>query len=90
MRVAIAGLGPKGLFALERLLDHAHDLLPPARLEIDAFEPHSAPGAGPVHDPAQPDYLRMNFAAGALDMWWPASRAVPRARRRSFVEWRAA
>jgi diaminopimelate decarboxylase len=90
VRVAIAGLGPKGLFALERLLDHARDLIPPARLEIDVFEPHSAPGAGPVYDPAQPDYLRMNFAAGALDMWWPASRAVPRARRRSFVEWRAA
>ena len=44
MRVAIAGLGPKGLFALERLLDHARDLDPAARLEIDVFEPHPAPG----------------------------------------------
>ena len=82
VRVAIAGLGPKGLFALERLLDHARDLDPAARLEIDVFEPHPRPGAGPVYDPDQPAYLRMNFAADQLDMWWPASRAVPRAQRR--------
>jgi uncharacterized NAD(P)/FAD-binding protein YdhS len=90
VRVAIAGLGPKGLFALERLLDHARDLAPATRLAIDVFEPHSAPGAGPVYDPDQPGYLRMNFAAAALDLWWPASRAAPRSRRSSFVEWRAA
>ena len=57
---------------------------------IDIFEPHRAPGSGPVYDPDQPPYLRMNFAAAGLDMWWSGSRAVPRARRRSFVEWRAA
>ncbi len=90
MRVAIAGLGPKGLFALERLLDHARDLDPAPRIEIDIFEPHPAPGAGPVYDPDQPPYLRMNFAADQLDMWWPTGGAVPRALRRSFVEWRAA
>ena len=66
------GLGPKGLFALERLLDHACRLDPEARLAVDLFEPHPRPGAGPVYDPAQPDYLRMNFAAGQLDMWWPS------------------
>ena len=32
----------------------------------------------------------MNFAAAALDLWWPASRAAPRGRRPSFVEWRSA
>jgi uncharacterized NAD(P)/FAD-binding protein YdhS len=90
VRVAIVGLGPKGLFALERLLDHAHDLPAFGRLEVDAFEPHPAPGAGPVYDPHQPDYLRMNFAAAALDLWWPSSRAAPGARRRSFVAWRSA
>ena len=44
LRVAIVGLGPKGLFALERLLDHL-DGGPPA--VIDVYEPHRAPGAGP-------------------------------------------
>ena len=90
MRIAIAGLGPKGLFALERLLDHARDLDPAARLEIDVFEPHPAPGSGPVYAPDQPSYLRMNFAADQLDMWWPGSGAVPRAQRQPFVDWRAA
>ena len=33
MRVAIVGFGPKGLFALERLLDHATALPPTARLD---------------------------------------------------------
>ncbi len=32
----------------------------------------------------------MNFAADQLDMWWPSSRAVPPALRRSFVAWRDA
>ncbi len=90
LRVAIVGLGPKGLFALERLLDHARVLLPTERLAIDVFEPHAVPGAGPVYDPGQPAYLKMNFAADQLDMWWPGSAAVPPAYRRSFVEWRDA
>ena len=71
LRVAIAGLGPKGLFALERLLDHARSLESAMRMQIDVFEPHPVPGAGPIYDPAQPEYLRMNFAAGQIDMWWP-------------------
>jgi uncharacterized NAD(P)/FAD-binding protein YdhS len=76
MRVAIVGLGPKGLYALERLLDHARDLGPAAGLEIDVFEPHPVPGAGPVYDPRQPEYLLMNFAAGHVDMWWPSGGVV--------------
>lgn len=88
LRVAIVGLGPKGLFALERLLDHAHRVGPEARLEIDLFEPHPTPGAGPVYDPVHPGYLRLNFAADRLDLWWPHSRAVPAAERLSFVAWR--
>ena len=90
MRIAIAGLGPKGLFALERLLDHARDLPRAARIAVDIFEPHPAPGAGPVYDPEQPAFLRMNFAAEQLDMWWPGTRAVPNARAQTFTAWRAA
>ena len=78
------GLGPKGLFALERLLDHAgHG----AGLEVDGYEPHPVPGAGPNYDPRQPQYLRMNFPARQVNMWWPGGGAVPQAERRSFVEW---
>ena len=62
MRVAIAGLGPKGLFALERLLDRIARAGSAATVEIDVFEPHPVPGAGPVYDPGQPAWLRMNFS----------------------------
>ncbi|MEO9175820.1 MAG: FAD/NAD(P)-binding protein [Gaiellales bacterium] len=90
MRVAIVGFGPKGLFALERLLDHVRTLEPGTRLEVDLFEPHPSPAAGPSYDPTQPPYLRMNIAGDLLDMWWPESRAVPAATRRSFTAWRDA
>ena len=88
LRVAIVGVGPKGLFALERLLDHARASNGRARLEIDLFEPHPVPGAGPVYDPGQPEYLRMNFAAGQLNMWWPGGGSVRAADRLSFAAWR--
>ncbi len=87
LRVAIVGLGPKGLFALERLLHYAHG--PRAALEVDVFEPAACPGAGPVYDPGQPAYLRMNLASDRLSMWPAGSRAVPAAERLSFVDWRA-
>lgn len=84
--MAIVGLGPKGLFALERLLHHAR---PHAALDVDLFEPHAVPGAGPVYDPGQPAYLRMNLAADRLSVWCDGSRAVAAGERLSFSQWRA-
>lgn len=88
MRIAIVGFGPKGLFALERLLDHATALSSHHALAVDLFEPDPNPGAGPNYAREQPAYLRMNFAADQIDMWWPHTRAVPRSMQRSFVRWR--
>ena len=83
-----SGSGPKGLFALERLLDHARGATA-RRVDVDLFEPHPAPGAGPVYDPAQPAYLRMNLAAEQVDLWWPLDAgASRRTSRRSFDDWR--
>ncbi|MEJ7876685.1 MAG: FAD/NAD(P)-binding protein, partial [Solirubrobacterales bacterium] len=82
LRVAIVGLGPKGLFALERLVQHTRALGEGA-LEVTVYEPHPVPGAGPVYDPGQPDYLRMNFAAELVDMWPRGAGGGP-----SFSEWR--
>jgi uncharacterized NAD(P)/FAD-binding protein YdhS len=86
MRIAIVGGGPKGLFALERLLQHAAHLGSAA--EVDVYEPHPVPGAGPVYDPAQPTWLRMNLAAAHVDAWC-GDGLVPAAERRSFLEWSA-
>jgi uncharacterized NAD(P)/FAD-binding protein YdhS len=59
-------------------------------MEVDLYEPHPAAGAGAVYDPGQPGYLRMNFAADQLDMWWPGGRSVSSNRRLPFVAWNAA
>jgi uncharacterized NAD(P)/FAD-binding protein YdhS len=87
LRVAIVGLGPKGMFALERLLDHAARAGGDVVIDVDAFEPHPVAGAGPIYDPGQPPYLRMNFAAEQIDIWGRGSTLVPLAEQQSFVSW---
>jgi uncharacterized NAD(P)/FAD-binding protein YdhS len=89
LRVAIVGLGPKGLFALERLVDRARSGALTRAIEVEAFEPHDSPGAGPVYDPGQPEYLRMNFSADRVDAWPVGSRAVAADQRLSFEAWRS-
>ncbi len=87
LRVAVVGLGPKGLFALERLLDRACGLDDRARIAVDVFEPHPVPGAGPHYDPRQPSFLRMNIAADAVSAWPPCTTTVDGGPRPSFVAW---
>lgn len=82
--VAIVGLGPKGLYSLESLVDAATRTAPGTPLRVDIFEPHETPGAGPVYDPIQPAYLTMNYSADQIDMWRAGERDP---RRRSFVQW---
>ncbi len=85
IRIAIVGMGPKGLFALERVLHHARRTT--TAVLVDVFEPHPFPGAGPVYDPRQPAYLRMNFPSQRIDLWPAGSLAVPAVQQRSFSEW---
>jgi uncharacterized NAD(P)/FAD-binding protein YdhS len=87
LRVAIAGLGPKGLFALERLLDAAGTIDRPGAISIDVFEPHPTPGAGPVYDPAQPRFLLMNLAGAGVNAWRPESALVAPRERLALPEW---
>ena len=87
LRVAVVGLGPKGLFALERLLDRATGLDDRARIEVDVFEPHPVPGAGPHYDPRQPSFLRMNIPADAVSAWPPSGTSAASGPRPSFVAW---
>lgn len=89
MRLAIIGLGPKGLFALERLVHHVVERGVGTKIELDVYEPNPVPGAGPVYDPDQPAYLRMNFRAEQVNLWPHGCRAIPRAQQLSFVQWRA-
>lgn len=85
-RIGIVGAGPKGLYCLERL---AVELAraPSEPVEVHVFEPHSVPGAGPVYDPTQPRYLRMNFATSNIDAWSAEpGHPVPASERSSLVQ----
>ena len=84
LRVAIVGCGPKGLYALERLVANSEGL--EGRMCVHVYEPHHTPGAGPVYDPEQPEYLRMNFSADLVDMWLAREHDPARL---GFAEWRA-
>jgi uncharacterized NAD(P)/FAD-binding protein YdhS len=86
LRVAIVGGGPKGLYALERLLAHAAEA--GASLDVSLFDPAERPGAGPNYAADLPEYLLMNFAAEQIDMWPRQGVPAPVERRPSFSEWR--
>lgn len=85
MKLAIVGCGPKGLYALERLVAWAEASGGRHDLELTVFEPHSTPGAGPAYDPALPPYLLMNYPAAKIDLAHPTP---PHARGgESFSGW---
>jgi len=77
MRLAVIGLGPKGLYCLERLTIELLRLRPDPRPQVHVFEPHPVPGAGPVYDPTQPWFLRLNYANGNIDVWSRGPDALP-------------
>lgn len=84
-RVAIVGVGPKGLYGLERLAYHASVCQRP--LEVELFEPTGEPGAGAIYRSGQPDYLRMNFADELINAWADGPAAVPARERLSLIDW---
>lgn len=68
LRIAIIGLGPWGLCALERLITSArHGLGGAVQLEIHTVDP-GPPGSG-VYDLAQPDYLLLNNPCSQLSLY---------------------
>lgn len=85
-RIAIVGAGPKGLYCLERLSSEIR--VHPARPtpDIHVFEPHPTPGAGPVYDPSQPHYLRLNFANENIDAWPRGDDVEPTTSSPTFLD----
>lgn len=67
--IAIIGGGPKGTYALERLVAQlkAEPVADP--VEIHVFNRTAHFGAGEIYDPAQPEYLLINYAIGNINMW---------------------
>ncbi|MFZ0090842.1 MAG: FAD/NAD(P)-binding protein, partial [Solirubrobacteraceae bacterium] len=68
LRIAIVGLGPWGICALERVITLARQEVRPAvDVAVHVIEP-GIPGSG-VYDTAQPDYLLLNNACGELSLY---------------------
>lgn len=85
--VAIVGLGPKGLYSLERLVAEfgAHPL--DTGLLVAAFNRSGYFGASPVYDPAQPDYILLNISIGAINLWDADDPAIASGRGPDFRSW---
>jgi hypothetical protein len=85
--VAIVGLGPKGLYCLERLLAefNARPLNHP--LHIHLFNRSVHFGASPIYDPAQPDYILVNISVGEIDLWSVEDPPAVAGRGLDFVSW---
>jgi len=74
LRIAIVGLGPWGVCALERVVTTARrGLRPGLEVEVHVIEP-GTPGSG-VYDVTQPDYLLMNNPCGQISLYPFASEA---------------
>jgi hypothetical protein len=68
LRIAIVGLGPWGVCALERIVTTARqDLRPGYDVAVHVIEP-GTPGSG-VYDVTQPDYLLLNNPCGELSLF---------------------
>lgn len=86
-RIAIVGLGPKGLYAFERLLAQLGKLEIDKNIEVHLFEKSGNFGAGEIYDPVQPSYLLMNYPNRNINVW-PSEILKPVVDNRlSFAEW---
>lgn len=86
-RIGIVGLGPKGLYGLERLLANLQQAEIPIPVEIHLFNKSDSFGAGDIYNPSQPSFLKMNYVNGYINMW-PETLPKPSVPDpKSYVEW---
>jgi uncharacterized NAD(P)/FAD-binding protein YdhS len=88
--IAIVGLGPKGLYCLERIAAEARARPLDEPLTVHLFERTAQFGASPVYDPAQPDHILVNVAVGEIDLWNAGDPPPVCGRGPSFLEWHQA
>ncbi|MDR6301583.1 FAD/NAD(P)-binding protein [Mesonia maritima] len=86
--VAIIGFGPKGLYALERLLafikaEKTH------QISIYVFNKTSFFGSGDIYRSDQPHYLLMNYANENINSWYKNEPEPIVKNAESYVEWKA-
>ncbi|UOA29369.1 FAD/NAD(P)-binding domain-containing protein [Pseudosulfitobacter sp. DSM 107133] len=81
-RIAILGLGPRSLGALEALVTHLQDSA--CRVAVDVFDPSDAPGAGPNFHPDESPLCLLNIPFRDIAIRPPAF-----SRCGSFADWYA-
>lgn len=86
-RIAIIGLGPKGLYALERLLAQIHHQKITSRVEIHLFNSSNYFGAGDIYDLDQPEYLLMNYSSDNINAWIDEKPSAILQKTTNFREW---
>jgi len=88
-RIAIVGLGPRGLVALERLIEQLAEREDDPAVEIVLFEASQYPGCGPNYAPDQPQSNQLNMPFREIPM--ATRKSVDGApgfgRFKSFTDW---
>lgn len=89
VKVAIVGLGPWGICALERIVTTAGSgLRPGLEVQVHVVEPDD-PGSG-VYDVTQPDYALLNNPCGQLSLYPFASEGPPPCYGLGLFDWAVA
>ncbi|MCG2429534.1 FAD/NAD(P)-binding protein [Aequorivita xiaoshiensis] len=69
VNIAIVGFGPKGFYALERLLASICSFEITRTVKIHVFNSSNSYAAGDVYNTHQAEYLIMNFPNHKIDIW---------------------
>lgn len=85
--VAIVGLGPKGLYCLERLLAVVNARPLRNSLHVHVFNRSAYFGAGPIYDPEQPEYILVNVSIGEIDLWTADDPPIVVGSGPNFMTW---
>lgn len=85
--IAIIGIGPKGLYSLERLL--AELAAQPLNQMVEIHCIHSGPhlGVSPIYAEDLPDYILINNPVGDIDVWSDDLPPPIGGRGPNFVNW---
>ncbi|WP_258101893.1 FAD/NAD(P)-binding protein [Marinoscillum pacificum] len=87
-QIAIVGGGPKGLYALERLLANLSTVSLSFSCIIHLFEGHAQFGSGQVYRIDQEPFLIMNIRSKSINVWQYSEPSPVVSHQYSFDEWR--
>lgn len=83
--LTIVGGGPKGLYALNHLLNQIHISGTTQPIHVLWFNADELFGCGPNYNVHQPDYLLINYCIGHIQAFHPDYRHMEN--QKSFIEW---